>query len=139
MTLRVVSLIRPSRSKQHGAGGNRSWLSTCRRVIKPWLLKIKHGKRCNTFAKLDVLDGSCQGVSGLGCLGYWALPVGEGFRCLRILGLGSSSCGWTDQIPRIYRVIRRGLSATPTTTAFRHLGSLGENFLVNNCDMYDSF
>ena len=22
---------------------------------------------------------------------------------------------------------------------FRHLGSLGENFLVNNCDIFDSF
>ena len=25
------------------------------------------------------------------------------------------------------------------STPFRHLGSLGENFLVNNCGMYDSF
>ena len=27
----------------------------------------------------------------------------------------------------------------PTATPLRHLGSLGENFLVNNCGMYDSF
>ena len=30
-------------------------------------------------------------------------------------------------------------SIPPTATPFRHLGSLGENFLVNNCGMYDSF
>ena len=52
MTLQVVSLIRPSKSKQHGTKNNRSWLSTCSQVIKPWLLKI-HGKPCHTFAKLD--------------------------------------------------------------------------------------
>ena len=30
-------------------------------------------------------------------------------------------------------------SESPTATPLRHLGSLGENFLVNNCGMYDSF
>ena len=33
-----------------------SWLSTCSQVIRPWLLKIQHGKPCHTFAKLDVLN-----------------------------------------------------------------------------------
>ena len=30
-------------------------------------------------------------------------------------------------------------SQSPTATPLRHLGSLGENFLVNNCGMVDSF
>ena len=29
-------------------------------------------------------------------------------------------------------------SQSTTATPLRHLGSLGENFLVNNCGMYDS-
>ena len=54
MTLQMVSLIRPSSRKQHGIENNRSWLSTCSQVIRPWLLKIQHGKPCHRFAKLDV-------------------------------------------------------------------------------------
>ena len=54
MTLQVVSLIRRSSRKQHRTENNRSWLSTCSQVIRPWLLKIQHGKPCHTFAKLDV-------------------------------------------------------------------------------------
>ena len=50
----MVSLIRQSSRKQHGTENNRSWLSTCSQVIRPWLLKIQHGKPCHTFAKLDV-------------------------------------------------------------------------------------
>ena len=30
-------------------------------------------------------------------------------------------------------------SQSQTATPLRHLGSLGENFLVNNCGMYDLF
>ena len=54
MTLQVVSLFKRSSRKQHGTENNRSWLSTCSQVIRPWLLKIQHGKPCHTFAKLDV-------------------------------------------------------------------------------------
>ena len=54
MTLQVVSLFKRSSRKQHGTQNNRSWLSTCSQVIRPWLLKIQHGKPCHTFAKLDV-------------------------------------------------------------------------------------
>ena len=53
MTLQV-SLIRRSSRKQHGTENSKSWLSTCSQVIRPWLLKIQHGKPCHTFAKLDV-------------------------------------------------------------------------------------
>ena len=61
MTLQVVSLIRPSKSKQHGTKNNRLWLSTCSQVIKPWLLQIQHGKPCHTFAELgvEVFRGAC--------------------------------------------------------------------------------
>ena len=52
--LQMVSLTRPSKSKQHRTENNRSWLSTCSQVIKPWLLKIQHGKPCHTLSKLDV-------------------------------------------------------------------------------------
>ena len=54
MTLQVVSLIRPSKNKQQGTQNNRSWLSTCSQVNKPWLMKIQHGKPCHTLLKLDV-------------------------------------------------------------------------------------
>ena len=54
MTLQVVSLIRLSSRKQHGAENNRSWLSTCSQVIRPWHLKVQHGKPWYTFKKLDV-------------------------------------------------------------------------------------
>ena len=40
MTLQVVSLSRQSKSEQNWTENNRSWLSTCGQVIKPWLLKI---------------------------------------------------------------------------------------------------
>ena len=40
---------------QHGTENNRLWLSTCSQVIRPWHLKVQHGKRCHTFKKLDVL------------------------------------------------------------------------------------
>ena len=53
ITLQVVSLIRRSSKEQHGTENNTSWLSTCREVIRAWLLKIQHGKPCHTFAKLD--------------------------------------------------------------------------------------
>ena len=54
MTLQVVSFLRPSSRKQRGTENNRSWMSTCSQVIRPWLLKVEHGKPCHTFAKLDV-------------------------------------------------------------------------------------
>ena len=38
--LHAVSLITSSKSKQDGTENNRSWLSTCSQVIKPWLLTI---------------------------------------------------------------------------------------------------
>ena len=56
MTSQVASLIRRSSRKQHGTENNRSWLSTCSQVIRPWHLKIQHGKPCHTFKKLDVLE-----------------------------------------------------------------------------------
>ena len=55
MTLQVASLIRRSSWKQHGTENNRSWLSTCSQVIRPWRLKVQHGKPCHTFKKLDVI------------------------------------------------------------------------------------
>ena len=58
MTLQVASLIRRSSRKQHGTENNRSWLSTCSQVIRPWRLKVQHGKPCHTFKKLDVYIGS---------------------------------------------------------------------------------
>ena len=58
MTLQVASLIRPSSRKQHGAENNRSLLSTCSQVIRPWHLKVQHGKPCHTFKKLDVSPGN---------------------------------------------------------------------------------
>ena len=54
MTLEVASLIRRSSRKQHGTENNRSWLSTCSQVIRPWHLKVQHGMPCHTFKKLDV-------------------------------------------------------------------------------------
>ena len=41
----------------------------------------------------------------------------------------------------IFRVVLSQVlaSRSPTATPFRHLGSLGENFLVDNCGMYDLF
>ena len=67
MTLQVVSLIRRSSRKQHGTENNRSWLSTCSQVIRPWVLKIQLDKPCHTFAKLDVSQvhvPNFGGVSG---------------------------------------------------------------------------
>ena len=40
MTLQVGFFIRPFKSKQRKAENDRSWLSTCSQVIKPWLLKL---------------------------------------------------------------------------------------------------
>ena len=54
MTLQVASLIRRSSRKQHGTENNRPWLSTCSQVMRPWRLKVQHGKPCHTFKKLDV-------------------------------------------------------------------------------------
>ena len=48
-------MIRRSSRKQHGTENNRSWLSTCSQVIRPWHLKVQHGKPCHTFKKLDVI------------------------------------------------------------------------------------
>ena len=55
MTSQVASLIRRSSRKQHGTENNRSWLSTCSQVIRPWHLKVQHSKPRHTFKKLDVL------------------------------------------------------------------------------------
>ena len=49
----MASLIRRSSKKRHGTENNRSWLSTCSQVIRPWHLKVQHGKPCHTFKKLD--------------------------------------------------------------------------------------
>ena len=60
MTLQVASLIRRSRRKRHRTENNRSWLSTCSQVIRPWHLKVQHAKPCHTFKKLDVFAKSSE-------------------------------------------------------------------------------
>ena len=60
MTLQVASLIRRSSRKQHGTENNRSYLSTCSQVIRPWHLKVQHGKPRHTFKKLDVTESDLK-------------------------------------------------------------------------------
>ena len=55
----MASLIRRFSRKQHGTENNRSWLSTCSQVIRPWHLKVQHGKPRHTFKKLDVPAVHC--------------------------------------------------------------------------------
>ena len=79
MTLQVAFLIRRSSRKQHGTENNRSWLSTCSQVVRPWHLKVQHVKPCHTFKKLDVFSSKVRPWGGK------SLSISRGLPALRTL------------------------------------------------------
>ena len=87
MTLQVASLIRRSNRKQQGTENNRSWLSTCSQVIRPWHLKVQHGKPRHTFKKLDVsVSLRCEQPTYLSTIYNLILCTGHNLICNIIFG-----------------------------------------------------